>query len=324
MNRKITFFFLLGYLTTSVFLITTPGIITPGTVACPSTTTSKIRFPDIVICGFTTPEAKVTIIINGSPKITTANKETGYFIKELYSARKGKNTVQIYAEKNSIRSDEYPVSVNFLPGVTPTVTFSDIILKIPEIVSKTTISLEPEEDNFVINQQVSISVNVNANRPINAVEGTINFPIDNLGVASLSTEGSILTLWVQEPSFSNESGLIEFAGAILPGGFQGQGKILTIVFEPKKLGPAKLSFSAASVLAHDSKGTDILEEMVGAIYSIKDKEPSDFNNDGQVNLTDISIFIYHIKSTDNPQFDLNQDGEINLVDLSILVSKVNK
>ena len=66
---------------------------------------------------------------------------------------------------------------------------------------------------------------------MNAASGVISFPADKLEVVSLSKTGSVFTLWVQEPSFSNSAGTINFEGIVLNPGFIGAaGKTPTIKF----------------------------------------------------------------------------------------------
>jgi hypothetical protein len=133
--------------------------------------------------------------------------------------------------------------------------------------------LIPETGTFQAGNTFSVSVKVNAQgTPINAAETTINFSPSELEVVSLSKSGSIFTLWPQEPSFSNQSGKIEFAGGS-PQAFSGNsGTILTITFRAKKEATAKVNFVSASVLAADGKGTNVLSEMRGGVYTLKAKE----------------------------------------------------
>ena len=56
---------------------------------------------------------------------------------------------------------------------------------------------------------------------MNAVSGTISFPYDKLNVVSLSKKDSIISFWVQEPSFFNKTGIISFEGVVLNPGFKG-------------------------------------------------------------------------------------------------------
>lgn len=185
------------------------------------------------------------------------------------------------------------------------------------------LAIQPAVHDFSPDQTFSVNVVVNAEVPINAVEATLLFEPDKLEAVEVSKDGSIMLLWVEEPSFSNASGTIKFVGGLY-GGFTGQeGKVIGAVFKAKNPGIAKISLEEAKVLAHDGKGTDILRKTAGATYLIKAEEPPspDFDDDGKVGLRDISMLIFHIAADYNPQYDLNQDGEINGRDFSILLSR---
>lgn len=189
---------------------------------------------------------------------------------------------------------------------------------------KNTISLVPDKASFPLMQSFSMTITVNAVSPINAVEGTIQFPKKTVAVESISTEDSIVTLWIKEPTFTNETGRIEFAGVVLDSAFEGRGDVATIVFQPLRSGIADITIINALMLAHDGKGTNILEEKRGARYFVQADTPpsSDINNDGFVTIRDVSIFIFDWRKEYSQKYDFNQDGEITLIDLSILISKV--
>jgi len=133
--------------------------------------------------------------------------------------------------------------------------------------------LIPETGTFQAGNTFSVSVKVNTQgTPINAAEATILFPPSELEVVNISKAGSIFSLWPQEPNFSNQLGKIEFAGGS-PQAFSGTaGTIFTIVFKAKKEATAKVNFSSGAVLAADGKGTNVLNELRGAIYTLKAKE----------------------------------------------------
>jgi hypothetical protein len=108
---------------------------------------------------------------------------------------------------------------------------------------------------------------------MNAASGVISFPSDKLEVTSLSKTGSIFNLWVEEPSFSNSNGTVNFEGIVLNPGFTGAaGKIITANFKVKAAGVATLNFSSGSVLANDGKGTNILANMGSASYKLTARE----------------------------------------------------
>lgn len=187
--------------------------------------------------------------------------------------------------------------------------------------------ISPKEGEFLLDKDFSASVNVDAKFSINAAEAVLNFDSEILDVASISKEGSIFSLWLQEPIFSNASGTIEFAGGV-PNGYEGKGRLFSITFRPKRAENAGVEFSNASVLANDGEGTEILKDKTGAIYSIRKAEISspDLNNDGRVTTQDISILLSHWGDKNNPKYeskyDINKDGKIDLSDISILLSKM--
>lgn len=193
---------------------------------------------------------------------------------------------------------------------------------------KADILLLPKDNTIaLIGQNFETIVGVNTINPINAVEAAISFPADNLEVVSISKENSILTLWVKESYFSNASGTIGFSGVLTGGaGFSGASEILIITFKSKKLGEAKIYFTNAEILASDGEGTDITGNKNSITYSVIDDKPAvyDFNNDNKIGITDLSILIFNLGSTDTPQYDLSNDGKVNLTDLSILISRMEK
>ena len=109
-----------------------------------------------------------------------------------------------------------------------------------------------------------------ANQAMNAISGTIVFPPDILQVVSVSKANSVLSLWIQEPSFSNTDGTISFSGVVPNPGYIGsRGQVFSIQFRARKAGIALVSFSASSqVLANDGNGTDILTDTSAASVSV--------------------------------------------------------
>ena len=128
----------------------------------------------------------------------------------------------------------------------------------------------PSSNSYYLGESFSVSVYVSsATQAMNAASGTIIFPTDKLQVSSISKSGSIFTLWVEDPIYSNTSGAISFEGIVLNPGYVGSGgKILTINFLAKAAGTAALSFSSASVLANDGLGSEIFSGAGSASFSI--------------------------------------------------------
>lgn len=115
----------------------------------------------------------------------------------------------------------------------------------------------------------SISVSVNTQgKAINNVEAVISFPASLVEVTSVSA-GSVLSLWVQNPTFSNGAGTISFNGGAPNPGFTGSGTVMTAQFKAKAAGTATISLASAAVRENDGKGTNILSSRSGATIEIQ-------------------------------------------------------
>lgn len=128
----------------------------------------------------------------------------------------------------------------------------------------------PSSGGYVIGNTLSVSVYISStDQAMNAASGVISFPQDKLEVISFSKNGSVFSLWVQEPSFSSSAGTINFEGIVLNPGYTGSaGKIITVNFKARAVGSVPLLFSSGSVLANDGKGTNILTEVENASFRI--------------------------------------------------------
>jgi len=130
--------------------------------------------------------------------------------------------------------------------------------------------LSPSTGKYTVGNTFLVQVKVNSGGvPINAADGTLIFDSDKLEVMKLSKEDSFFTLWVQEPTFSNSLGTINFAGGKPSPGFTGAaGIIINITFKAKTSGTANVTFASGSVLADDGKGTNILTHMGSGSYTL--------------------------------------------------------
>ncbi len=140
--------------------------------------------------------------------------------------------------------------------------------------SAATLFLAPSMGSYSAGDTFSVSVKVNTEgKAINTAEATLTFDPSRLKVKSISKTGSIFTLWVEEPVFSNSDGMISFAGGKPSPGYTGSsGKLLSITFKGLTSGEADVNFSSASVLADDGRGTNILSSLISGSYTITTKE----------------------------------------------------
>ena len=113
-------------------------------------------------------------------------------------------------------------------------------------------------------------VNVNTGgQAINAAVSQINFDNQKLDIVSVGYSQSIFNLWTDEPSYSNAAGTVRFSGGLPSPGFTGvSGAIVRMTFRSKAAGQAAIAFTSGSVLANDGKGTNILDNLKGAFFTI--------------------------------------------------------
>ena len=88
--------------------------------------------------------------------------------------------------------------------------------------SAASLFLSPASGSYLVGQTFNAAVLVSSpDQAMNAASSRISFPADKLEIISLAKSGSIFSLWVQEPSFSNSAGTVNFEGIVLNPGFIG-------------------------------------------------------------------------------------------------------
>lgn len=98
---------------------------------------------------------------------------------------------------------------------------------------------------------------------INAVSGEISYDQNILELVSISNANSIIPLWVESPSNKN-SDSVSFSG-IVPGGFGGQGKIISLIFKSKKEVSdvvKAVQINNIEILRNDGSGTIIPTKII--------------------------------------------------------------
>ena len=141
---------------------------------------------------------------------------------------------------------------------------------VPLEAGSATLFLMPSMGTYSIGNTFSVSVKINTGgQAINAADAILIFDSAKLEVKSISRTGSIFTLWVQEPIFSNSAGTISFAGGTQSPGFTGSsGTLVAITFKALTSGTASITFSSGSVLADDGKGTNVLSNLISGSYAL--------------------------------------------------------
>ena len=135
-----------------------------------------------------------------------------------------------------------------------TFVFSFSFLIFPLVVRSATLYLLPQSQTIYKNDTFLVEVRLDTEgEEINTVEVSLTFPLNLLEVFDLGKGGSVLNLWVEEPSITNDT--VSFIGGI-PGGFKGDGLIGKITFLGKEIGEGVVNFKENSqILLNDGKGT---------------------------------------------------------------------
>ncbi|MFZ5559583.1 MAG: cohesin domain-containing protein [Patescibacteria group bacterium] len=119
-----------------------------------------------------------------------------------------------------------------------------------------------QNDTFIIEARIDTQ-----GEYINTIEANLTFSEEVLEIKDFSKGDSILSLWVDEPKFSE--GILSFTGGI-PGGYQGKdGLLVKIIFQAKNTGFAEIKFlDSSKVLLNDGKGTKAKSEIRKGTYNI--------------------------------------------------------
>jgi len=149
--------------------------------------------------------------------------------------------------------------------------------------------LEPPESQYRSGDTFITEIRLDSEKEyINAAEVNLTFPQDILEVQDFSQGNSILTLWVENPAFSNQEGLVSFAGGV-PGGYEGAdgllGKIVFKIQDTRYKIQALVGFQDSSqVLLNDGLGTKAKLTTKEAIFTILSEEAGVPKNEWQVEL----------------------------------------
>lgn len=140
----------------------------------------------------------------------------------------------------------------------------------------------------MLKDQFKMGLFIEAEEPLNAIEGKIIFPSDLLELQNADDGNSIINFWLEQPT-EGKSGEIIFSG-ITPGGYIGnKGLIFSMTFFVKQEGVGIFTIHDARVLRNDGNGTEAMLEAVDSKFVISKKT------------TDVQIPVSEIEDFDSPE-----------------------
>lgn len=168
--------------------------------------------------------------------------------------------------------------------------------------------LSPYSGTFFIGSTFDVSVFVNTEENnINAVEVNLKFPSELLQVTSPTAGASFVSIWADQPSYSNKDGVISFKGGVpTPGIKTSAGLVSTITFRAKAPGIATVFFlDTSKVLLADGKGTNILKSTANGEYNLVLQPPEGPKISSP---THPSLTTWY--RNNNPVFFLEREGDV--------------
>ncbi|MBI2635448.1 MAG: hypothetical protein HYW79_02790 [Parcubacteria group bacterium] len=168
----------------------------------------------------------------------------------------------------------------------------------------------PSSGTYSTGRNFTVSVKVSTNVSANGISAVINYPNDKLEAIGISKTGSVVNLWVQEPSYSNSDSLgnVRFEGVVLNPGFTGEGEVLDITFRAKAKGQANITFFSGAVLANDGKGTNILSTFQNAKINLEIGASSGPQETGVSGLPPLPFIRHYIKNKDGNVIFVNDSN----------------
>lgn len=141
----------------------------------------------------------------------------------------------------------------------------------PAFASAARLDFVPNNGTYKVGDTISVKIIVaSTDQTINAFSSNISFSKNTLSLNSISKSSSIISLWAQDPSFSNGAGTANLEGVILNGYTGSFGTVATLNFKVIASGNAFISFNGSSVLANDGLATNVLSGTNSATYTIID------------------------------------------------------
>lgn len=175
-----------------------------------------------------------------------------------------------------------------------------LYILIPLKVGATILYLESSQNEYQLGDTfiAELRINVEQGECINTAEIYLSSEPRILEVKDFSKGDSIISLWLKEPEFSKESGLVSFIGGI-PGGYcgllpgdPGKSNLLgTIIFEVRKGSEiTEVKFlDSSQILLNDGLGTPAELEKKGKIFTILAGSPEVVKKEWQERLEDDKI-----------------------------------
>ena len=186
----------------------------------------------------------------------------------------------------------------------------------------TTVSLAPlSVESPVVGQYLTLSINIAMGQNVAGYQATIHF--DNTALRYIeSSNGDYLseTAFVIEPVFYQDK--VTLATVSLSDESNDDGILVTITFEVLSTHASVVTLS--DVLLTDLTGDSVKPNVIGLTEITEPMFlPEDVNEDGVVNILDLTAVSLNFGRTGKNNADINRDGVVNIVDLALVAAAID-
>ena len=234
-----------------------------------------------------------------------------------------------------------PVKRFFSLGMVAALLTAGTFALLQQSSSQNQISITSDSSVVIVGEPFFIDVKVMATDNINAVELEIAYPDDRLGIDNLRDGESVLSIWTEDPVAEN--GRVMLSGGTFRRGFSGEHRIIRMRGTALRPGQIKISFTDAALVRGDGEGSqirsqnivlndlsiravsqaDVTSDELSEIVRHPDLLKTDLTGDGQVTMSDISVFLTAWAQGDRI-IDLSGDGQMTFRDFSIILADYHR
>ncbi len=172
-----------------------------------------------------------------------------------------------------------------------------------------------------VGEQLTITVDIANGIEVAGYQGTLNFDPSALRFISLE-HGTYLSNDAFPVPTDVMEGSVTFAQIIVTPGVTAsstEGKLVTITFEVSDAIASEITLS--EVIISGLAGAELQVIIENAEILEPPKTPWDVNNDGRVNILDLTFVASHFgRENSPPEADVNGDGRVNILDLTLVAS----
>ena len=195
----------------------------------------------------------------------------------------------------------------------------------PNTSSKTTVTLSPATvTSPAFGEQITFLLKVTAGKNVAGYQATVTFDTTALRYVE-SDNSNYLPAGAFAIPATVKGNTVTLAASSLAGQSNGDGTLATITFEVVDAKASTLNLS--NVLLTDSTGGSFAPQIVAAeitepqqLLEDVDVEKIDVNDDGIVNIIDLTLVASNFGKQGENDADVNDDGIVNIVDLTLVAA----